>query len=105
MHLKRKIVAQVQSEPIFVFLSKIPDNNSFFLLFSFLLIIVIYLSLLCRLFMNDHTALSSQVSAVLNSVGINNGEELFFHSLLRLLLDMFDKCDYRVGGVYHQKLW
>ena len=76
-----------------------------FFLFSFLLIIVIYLSLLCRLFMNDHTALSSQVSAVLNSVGINNGEELFFHSLLRLLLDMFDKCDYRVGGVYHQKLW
>lgn len=55
--------------------------------------------------MNDHTALSSQVSVVLNSVGINNGEELFFHSLLRLLLDMYDKCDYRVGGVYHQKLW
>ena len=101
MHLKRKIVAQVQREPFF-FVKKYLTIIFFFVSF---LLAVIYMSLLCRLFMNDHTALSSQVSVVLNSVGINNGEELFFHSLLRLLLDMYDKCDYRVGGVYHQKLW
>ena len=44
-------------------------------------------------------------SAVLNSTGIHNGEEIFIHSLVRLLVDMFDKCEFRVGGVYHQKLW
>jgi hypothetical protein len=67
--------------------------------------IVIYLSVACRLLINDHTGFTSQMNFLLNSVGISNGEEVFLHSLVRLLLDMFDKCDVRSGGVYHQKLW
>lgn len=66
---------------------------------------MIYLSVICRLLLNDNTAFLTQASAVLNSTGIHNGEEIFIHSLVRLLVDMFDKCEFRVGGVYHQKLW
>ena len=83
----------------------LPQHCMFLHLTFYPLLAVIYLSLICRLLLNDHATLSSQVSLVLNSVGISNGEEIFFHSLVRLLVDMFDKCDFRVGGVYHQKIW
>lgn len=69
--------------------------------------IVTYLSVVCRVLLLDPAALTNQCNLVLGSAGIQNegSDAILLQALFRLMIDIFDKVEYRTAGVWHQKLW
>ena len=64
-------------------------------------VLVAFLSVVCRSLTIAPAALHEQIAGVLQQVGVQGGESFFQQGLFRLLVDNFDK----VEGLWDKRLW
>lgn len=65
---------------------------------------VTFLSTVCRALMTNSAAVTSLLTSILNSVGINNSDAVVVQGLVRYMVDKFDSASYRAGGLWHQRV-